>query len=372
MKILLLGGTGAMGISLVKMLALQNHDVYVTSRQQRESSEKIHYIRGNAHDDVFLDELLKFRFDIIVDFMIYLPDEFTNRIKKILNATGQYMFLSSARVYANLGVAPITECSPRLLDVCQDIKYLETNEYAIAKAREENVLFNFASKNWTIIRPYITYNIERLQLGGIEKDLWLWRALNGLSVPLPKDVAMCKTTLTYGEDVARAIAVLMGINQAKGEVFNITGNEAITWEEVALIYADVIKEETGNTIKLYSPTDSMELSNVMGNEYQIFYDRIYNRVFDNSKIMNICNSAFRFTPVKEGLRSCLKQFIQSPRWGYINVKVEAYLNRKSGEKENLRLLNGKKEIMKYCGHFYAPIFMDKLLSIKNNCNSSKK
>ena len=67
---------------------------------------------------------------------------------------------------------PITEETPRLLDVCKDADYLKTDEYALAKAREENILFCSGKKKRTIIHPYITYNTERLQLGAIEKDIW--------------------------------------------------------------------------------------------------------------------------------------------------------------------------------------------------------
>ena len=40
---------------------------------------------------------------------------------------------------------------------------------ALQKAREENLLLKSDSRNWTIIRPYITYYDERLQLGVFEK-----------------------------------------------------------------------------------------------------------------------------------------------------------------------------------------------------------
>lgn len=49
--------------------------------------------------------------------------------------------MSSARVYAENN-ALISEDSPRLLDVSTDAVYLRTNEYALAKAREENILRN--------------------------------------------------------------------------------------------------------------------------------------------------------------------------------------------------------------------------------------
>lgn len=32
---------------------------------------------------------------------------------------------------------------------------------------EEDLLIAFSKRNWIVVRPYLTYNSERLQLGGI-------------------------------------------------------------------------------------------------------------------------------------------------------------------------------------------------------------
>lgn len=53
MKILILGGTGAMGTYLVQILKQKNCELYVTSRTFHESKE-INYILGDAKNDVFL------------------------------------------------------------------------------------------------------------------------------------------------------------------------------------------------------------------------------------------------------------------------------------------------------------------------------
>lgn len=44
MKILILGGTGAMGKHLVKLLEEQGHHCYITSRQNIKSNELCTYI----------------------------------------------------------------------------------------------------------------------------------------------------------------------------------------------------------------------------------------------------------------------------------------------------------------------------------------
>lgn len=165
MKILLLGGTGAMGSHLSEIINNdKGNDIVITSRKTRVSKGNISYVVGNAHDKSFLDSLLNKKWDVIVDFMVYNTDEFKLRVKDMLDSCNQYVFLSSSRVYANSNSA-ITEDSSRLLDVTNDSEYLATDEYALTKARQENVLKESGRTNWTIIRPYITFAENRLQLG---------------------------------------------------------------------------------------------------------------------------------------------------------------------------------------------------------------
>ena len=54
MKVLILGGTGAIGKSLVNIMSKHNIEIYVTTRQERKSIDNIKYIKGNAHDINFL------------------------------------------------------------------------------------------------------------------------------------------------------------------------------------------------------------------------------------------------------------------------------------------------------------------------------
>lgn len=53
MNILVLGGTGAMGVHLVEFLSQRGDAVFVTSRRERPSRKNVTYIRGDAHDNVF-------------------------------------------------------------------------------------------------------------------------------------------------------------------------------------------------------------------------------------------------------------------------------------------------------------------------------
>ena len=185
--VLVLGGTGAIGSHLVDYLNTTEYSVVVTSRKERPSTGNINYVKGNAHDISFLKTLLDEHHLAIVNFMTYTTEEFSKVVPLLLNATDQYIFLSSCRTFANVD-GLLTENSPQLLDVCNDLDYLKTDNYALAKARQERTLINTGQKNWTIVRPYLTYSEQRLQLGFFEQNAWLLRAMIGKAIVFSEDL----------------------------------------------------------------------------------------------------------------------------------------------------------------------------------------
>lgn len=343
MKILILGGTGAMGTHLVHLLS-KCHECFVTSRQNKiASQDNVHYIQGNAHNLVFLQQLLKHKWDVIVDFMIYNTSEFEDRVNLFLSSTKQYVFISSCRVYANCE-EKITENSPRLVDVCSDSDYLSTDEYALTKGRQENFLFNSKSRNWTIIRPYITYSEYRLQLGPMEKEYWLYRALDGRSIIMPKDIASKKTTLTYGLDVAAGIVAIIGKSAALGEAFHITSPNSMTWDDILSIYVNNLKTIVQKDISIkYIDTWNKRLG---GGTEQVKYDRLYNREFDNSKIGRFVD-VYNFKNVTVGLHDCLNTFVNDKLFKKINYTSEAYKDKLCGNKISLCKIHSLKNKVKY-------------------------
>lgn len=344
MKVLLLGGTGAMGAHLSTLLLGRGDDVTTTTRSERASTSKVKFIIGNAHNENFLDKVLTERWDIIVDFMVYSTELFKLRIQKLLDSCDQYIYLSSARVYAD-SAQPLTETSPRLLDSTLDQQYLSTDEYALTKARQENILFNSIHKNWTIIRPYITYSEQRLQLGVLEKEAWLYRALKKRPIAFSKDINDKVTTLTYGLDVAKGIAAIMGQRGALGEAFHITTDKSIKWQEVLEVYSCLLKEHLNFSpeINLQNMSDFTSHHSAV---HQIKYDRLFNRQFDNSKINQFIDTCTFINPV-EGLNNCLKAFLNEPHFLSINWAREAVKDKQQGVFSSLSELPSIKTKAKY-------------------------
>lgn len=349
-----------MGVPLVKKLSSnKNNIVYVTSRDKRESQQtNVYYVQGNAHDMNMINSLCAaHHFDAIVDFMIYDSSEFKARIDSLLSNTKQYIFLSSCRVYADCK-GRITEDSSRLLDTVKDLDYLATDEYALRKAREEDLLQNSGKKNWTIIRPYITYNRNRLQLGTLEKEYWLNRAIQHKTIVLTKRTSESLTSLTYGEDVSNAIASVIGKYNCYGQAFHIVNEESMTWGQILQIYLDAFEVVKGFKPNVKLLDDWQGLANVLGNQYQMKYDRFLNRQFDSSKIEEYTGEKIQYKVTKTGLKECLTQFLteedvtgQMPtNWSY-----EGYADRVTREHSKIADINGIKNKLKYIWWRYIPL-----------------
>jgi len=344
MKILVLGGTGAMGKHLVNLLAERGDKVTVTTRTLCTNVTNIKYIQGNARDKEFLYSLLDQPWDAIVDFMVYTTTDFSHRIEKLLVATNQYMFLSSARVYSNTQNA-ITEESSRLLDSSSDEEFLATDEYSLAKARQEDLLKKTVHTNWTIIRPYITYSEQRFQLGVLEKESWLYRALKGRTIIFSEDIAKKLTTLTYGLDVANAMSALIGESKALNGLYHITQGEACSWHNVLQLYLTVLEKHLGKKAKV-TLLDLDKFSTCKHAKYQINYDRMFNRSFNNAKVAEFVNvNAFQKHELM--LAKCLEEFLENPKFQKIDWRSEAIMDSYSSELASFKEFTSLKQLIKY-------------------------
>lgn len=345
--ILILGGTGAMGNHLVNMLSqccLGEVNLVVSTRHERTSNVHVHYVKGNAHDIEFTKHLLcQNNWDAIIDFMSYSTSEFKERYNSLLNSTDQYFYLSSSRVYAE-NTNPIKEDSPRLLDVCQDNDYLLTDEYALAKARQEDCLRDSGKKNWTIIRPYITFSENRLQLSPLEKENWLYRALFGKTIVFSKDISDKWTTISYGGDVAKGILALVGKEDALGEAFHITSDKSYKWSAILDLYLDIIEKKTGNRPKV-AMLDKWNPS-IGGAIAQVKYDRLYNRLFDNSKISRYVDIS-KFQDPLSTLQGCVSSFLDNIQFKDIDWAGEARRDCITGEWAYYNAIMGAKQKLKY-------------------------
>ncbi len=283
-KVLVLGATGAMGRYLVPELVKLNYEVTGVGLEDTAPWEPVaKYVKGDAFDKVFLQELLKENFDGIVNFMCYGKYAFSDYYKLFLENTKHYIFLSSCRVYDDKEV-PVKETSPRLWDTSEDEVLKASHDYCIHKAQDEDLLMASSYDNFTIVRPATTFSTMRLQLVTLEFKDSVARALMGKKVVLPIEAKDKPATLGWGGDVARMIAHVLFKDEAKREAYNVCSAEHRTWEEIAAYYHKLVGLEAvwvdkEDYLKILSPEGKINV------RWQLEYARMFRRITDNSKVL---------------------------------------------------------------------------------------
>ena len=301
-SVLVLGGTGAMGRYLVPKLADDGYRVDVVSLDDRTSDRpNLRYLKANAKDEAVRAALLANHYDGIVDFMIYhTTPEFAHVAPQMLANTDHYIYLSTYRVFDE---SPVTsERSPRLWDTVTEPEFRNSEDYCMYKARGEDWLRASAYRNWTIIRPAITYSQKRCQLTTLERPQFLPLAATGDPVYISEETWNVQATMSWAGDVAEMIRRLMFRSGALGDDFNVCTAEHHTWGEVAALYGALfgLRVEpvpTDDYIRLWVG----DLGNLAA-QRQLRYDRFFNRVMDNRKILEFTGMRqSELMPLADGL-----------------------------------------------------------------------
>lgn len=326
-KILIIG-YGAMGMYLVPELSARGYQVDVYCMEQvKDSFEGVTFHQANAFEEGFLKNLLETGgYDAAVDFLMYATAEkFRKYYRLFLDNVRHYIFLSTYRIYAN-EEHPVKETSPRLLEVIQDPEYQATeDEYSRYKALEENVLRESGYRNFSIIRPAITYSKYRFQLVTLEAQVVIERARKGKKIILPEKAMDVQATMSWAGDVAKMIAGLLLNPAAMGETFSVCTAEHHTWREVAEYY----KEITGmDYVTVDTETYYQLWADSKYARYQLEYDRFFDRIMDNSKILTLTGlKQEELMPLKEGLRREFEALPEGYTWPAtpVNDRMDAWL-----------------------------------------------
>lgn len=313
-KVLVVGGTGAMGVYLVPELLRMGYQVDVLSLDAGISDNpNLRYVQGNAKDYAAIEEILKQEYAAVVDFMIYYTkEEYEPFLTLYLKHTEHYIFLSTYRIYAD-EEHPIKETSPRILDVTKDEALLHSGDYCIYKAQTEDFLAASGFTNWTVVRPAITYSKRRFQLITMEYDLVVRRMLEKKTLVVPEPAMKKQATMSWAGDVARMLARLVLNKQAYGETYSVCTSEHHTWEEIAQIYQKIGGLQ-------YCTTDTENFLNIIapGNihaKQQLILDRYYDRIMDNTKILNITGmKQSELMPLEKGLAMEFAAFPKDYAW----------------------------------------------------------
>lgn len=305
MNILMIGGTGTISYDATKYFLSKGHQIFLLNRGHRNDLkyDNLSYIIGNANNYDNLSTVLEDRvFDVILDFIIYNRAQMEKRMSIYKGKCKQFIFISSATVYEPTE-SIINEKSP----VGND-----SWSYSRAKLECERYLENNAARlgiNYTIIRPYITYDVRRLPFPVITKGNY-YSLIDRIGKGKP--IIVCgngdnKITLTHTKDFAIALEGLLLNPIAQNQVFHITGDCITTWNEILDI---ICKRLNKKAEVVYIP--AMELATYFPSERdELLYDKSCNHLFDNSKI---CRAVPEFKTtylVEEGISLAVDNLVQT-------------------------------------------------------------
>ncbi|TWB88672.1 nucleoside-diphosphate-sugar epimerase [Synechococcus sp. Ace-Pa] len=212
-KILVMGGTRFIGKPLVAQLLAFGHELTLFTRGRNPVPAGVEHLAGDRGDAEALAPLQGRSFDVIIDSSgRSLADS-----RAVLERTGEpkhrFVYVSSAGVYADSELWPLSENSPTD-PASRHAGKLETEDWL----RSERIPF-------TSFRP--TYIIGPGNYNPVES--WFFdRIVHGRPVPLPGDGSTI-TQLGHVSDLAIAMARCLEVEAATNRIYNCTARQGISF-----------------------------------------------------------------------------------------------------------------------------------------------
>jgi nucleoside-diphosphate-sugar epimerase len=322
MNVLCLGGSGNISAECAAVLRQQGHEITVLSRGRLAVPAGCQARQADRKDPAALRAALQgLAPEVVLDFVGYELSDVQLDFDLFHGAIRQYVFISSASVYARPpGAAsrrPLTEDAP------------VGNpwwEYAQKKVACEQWL----RQRWeqdgfpvTIVRPSHTYS-RRWVPNAISSSSYTFAARleQGKPVFVHDDGQSPWTiwTMTTAADFATGLAGLLGRTDALGEAFHITSDEVLTWNRIYAATAEALEAPAPSIIKV--PTDFIcrVVPRLLGT---LQGDKAQPGVFDNAKIKRFVPGFRGRTPFRDGVRESVTWLRAHPEQQNLSPQVDA-------------------------------------------------
>jgi nucleoside-diphosphate-sugar epimerase len=254
-------------------------------------------------------------YDAVVNWVAFTPDQVKRDIRRFTGTTGQYVFISSASAYQTPPARlPVTESTPLRNPYWQYSRDKIACEEALTTAYRDD---GFPA---TIIRPSHTYDQTLVPFDGD----WtvLGRMLAGKPVIVHGD-GTSLWTLTHNTDFARAFVPLLGHPRTIGDVFQITSDDVLTWDQIAGELAAGLGVEPRIT---HVPSDA--IANV-DPEWGagLIGDKAHSMIFDNSKIKSVVPGWRAVIPFERGAREITSWYLADPARQMTDERLDAVMDK---------------------------------------------
>lgn len=324
MKALLIGGTGTISMAITKQLVMMGHDVWLLNRGNRseELPEGVNVIVSDISDEAATAAKLgDMKFDVVCEFIGFVKSQLERDYRLFKDRTKQYMYISSASAYqkpvANYRINEGTPLANPYWEYSRN--KIECEEYLMELYRNEKFPI-------TIIRPSHTYDERSIPLG-VHGDKGSWqvvkRMLEGKPVILHGD-GTTLWTMTHNSDFAKGFIGLMGNIHAIGEVFQITSDESITWNQVYQGIADALGVEW---TPYYVASDFLNAVSDYDFEGSLIGDKANSVVFDNSKLKRAVPDFVATVRFDQGVKMVVDYVMSHPEYQKEDPEFDAWCDR---------------------------------------------
>ncbi|MHB9130260.1 MAG: SDR family oxidoreductase [Armatimonadota bacterium] len=296
MKVLFIGGTGIISSACTRLAAERGIEMFLLNRGTRdvEIPAGVTVLNGDIRNLAATAELLKpYRFDAVVDWIAFAPENIEADLALFAGKTEQYIFISSASAYQKPPVHyKITESTPL---------YNPFWGYSRNKiACEERVMAAYRNgevPGVTIVRPSFTFGETYIPYAVGSGYTIVDRMKKGQPIIVHGD-GQSLWTITHNTDFAKGFVGLLGNQQAIGESFHITSDEVLTWDQIA----QAIGSAAGVEPKLiHIPSEFINRHNP-GIGAGLLGDKGCSMVMDNSKIKRVVPDFVATMPFKNGVK----------------------------------------------------------------------
>ncbi|RDH97334.1 nucleoside-diphosphate-sugar epimerase [Curtobacterium sp. AG1037] len=319
-SVLFIGGSGIISAACVREAVEQGFDVTVLNRgetDKRPIPEAVTRLQADVSDRTALEGAIgDRRWDVVVDFVAFTPDQVQRDVEVFTGRTRQYVFISSASAYQTPAThLPITESTPLKNPFWQYSRDKIACEDLLVEAYRED---DFPM---TIIRPSHTYDETLVPFSGG------WTVLGRMRAGKP--VVVCGDgsslwTITHARDFAVGFVGLLDRAEAIGEAFHITGDEAPTWDRIAHEFAAAAGVEDLEIVHV--PSDAIDAldadwgANLLG-------DKANTSVFDNTKVQTLVPEFAQTTSIRQGAREIVAWFDADPSRQVTDERLDGLMDQ---------------------------------------------
>jgi nucleoside-diphosphate-sugar epimerase len=282
MKVLFIGGTGLISSACTELAVQRGMDVSILTRSKSSQypvPEGVRLLKADIHADPIqlVNVLADQTFDVVVDWLAYVPADIERDLSLFSGRTGQFFFISSASAYQKPPAHYlVTEDTPL------ENPFWQYSRDKIACEKRLMQAYSDSGFPVTIIRPSLTYGPSQLPLC---VNSWghpytiINRMRQGKKVIVPGD-GTSLWVCTWNGDFALGLLGLFGNPAATGEAFHITSDEVLCWNQFFGQTFDALGLPPN---LIHIPADYLAS---WDNAYTgtLIGDKINSVVFDNSKI----------------------------------------------------------------------------------------